>query len=187
MCTGGGGSVSIENQSDEDLALYQAPVAQEAGIDEEGNPIYSYGENHTYEQDAYDQAQAEIGRRQQLRDQLAAQAAERENIFSRQQQQANEMQQQQQAEIQRQGELQRQAEQDRLAQEKQIGRERLATQAMSQSMQVLARAGKTTAAPAAQVTRSAQPRSTPRATSGSQGLRIGSSVTAPGTGLNIGG
>ena len=91
-----------------------------------------------------------------------------------------------QEETQRQGQLQQQAEQDRLGQEQQIGRERMAGQAMSQSMQVLGRAGKSGTAPTAQVTRG-QARTKVRATSGSQGLRIGSSVTAPGIGLNIGG
>ena len=186
MCTGGGGYGSIESYSDEDLASYQAPVGQLAGYDEEGSPLYSYGENHTYEQDVYDQAQAEIARRQQIREQLETIAAERQATLEDQQRQMREMQQQQQTEMQRQGQLQQQAGRDRIAQEEQIGRERMATQAMSQSMDVLARAGKTTAAPAAQVTRG-QDRARVRATSGSQGLRIGSSVTAPGTGLNIGG
>ena len=90
-----------------------------------------------------------------------------------------------QEETQRQGQLQQQAEQDRLGQEQQIGRERTASQAMSQSMQVLGRAGKSGTAPTAQVTRG-QARTKVRATSGSQGLRIGSSAAAPGTGLNIG-
>jgi hypothetical protein len=186
MCSGGAGYGSIETQSDEELARYQAPVAQEAGIDEEGNPLYSYGENHTYEQNLYDQAQAEISRRQQVGEQLETIAAERQATLEDQQRQMREMQQQQQREMQRQGQLQQQAEQDRLGQEQQIGRERMASQAMSQSMQVLGRAGKSGTAPTAQVTRG-QARAKVRATSGSQGLRIGSSVTAPGIGLNIGG
>ena len=97
MCGGGGGFAPIESYSDEDLASYQAPVAQEVGLDENGNMIYEFGENHTYEQNAYDQAQVEIGRRQQVRDQLAAQAAERENIVQTQRDQAAEMERQQSA------------------------------------------------------------------------------------------
>lgn len=188
MCTGGGGYGPIESYSDEDLASYQAPVGQLAGYDEEGSPLYSYGENHTYEQDVYDQAQAEIVRRQQVREQLETIAAERQATLEDQQRQMREMQQQQQTEMQRQDQLQQQAGRDRIAQEEQIGREHMASQAMSQSMQVLGRSNKGAAAsaPTAQVTRG-QDRARVRATSGSQGLRIGSSVTAPGTGLNIGG
>lgn len=129
------------------------------------------------EQQRRDDLRAANERLSQQRQAAMAQVAEKQG-------QAEE---QQQAEIQRQGELQRQVDQDRLAQEQQIGRERMAGQAMSQSMQVLGRAGKSTAAPAAQVTRGTQSRSAPRATSGSQGLRIGSAAAAPGTGLNIGG
>lgn len=186
MCVGGAGSLPLESYSDEELASYLAPVAQEVGLDENGNMTYSFGENYTYEQDTYDRAQAEIERRQQLRDQLAEQAAERQSIFTDQQRQAKEMQQQQDAEIVRQGGLQQQAAQDRLAQEQQIGRERVATQAVSQSMQVLGRAGKSGTAPTAQMARG-QTRTRARGASGGQGLRIGSSAAAPGTGLNIGG
>ena len=93
---------------------------------------------------------------------------------------------QQQQEAQRQAELQRQAEQARIAQQQQLARERLATQAASQSMQVLGKAGATTAAPTAQTTRASKGAARVRTTSGSQGLRIGSSATAPGAGLNIG-
>ena len=93
---------------------------------------------------------------------------------------------QQQEETQRQVQVQEQAEADRIAQEQQVARERMATQAASQSMQVLGKAGATTAAPTAQVTRGNKARAKVRATSGTQGLRIGSSVAATGAGLNIG-
>jgi hypothetical protein len=54
-------------------------------------------------------------------------------------------------------------------------------------MQVLGARKATATAPVAQSTRAARGPSRARATTGSQGLRIGSSATAPGTGLNIGG
>ena len=195
MCSGAGGADNggqdwYQTRSEEELLAYQQPVNrpmydgegnQLSYVDENGQTVYRYEENPDYnlQQQEYQEAQTELQRRALVRD--------RETAFAAVTQQQQEMQQQQQAEIQRQGELQAQVGQDRLAQEEQIGRERMAGQAMSQSMQVLGRAGKTTAAPVAQVTRRTQSRSTPRATSGSQGLRIGSSVTAPGTGLNIGG
>ncbi len=96
------------------------------------------------------------------------------------------------AEVARQKESDRQVaeqqkiETERVAQQQMLAMQRLATQAVTQSMQVLSRIGGGMAAPAAQFTRAAQPRAKVRATSGSQGLHIGSSVTAPGTGLNIG-
>lgn len=93
---------------------------------------------------------------------------------------------QQQEEAQRQVQLQEQAEQARIAQEQQLARERMATQAASQSMQVLGKAGATTAAPTAQTTRGSKGAARVRTTSGTQGLRIGSSVAATGAGLNIG-
>ena len=95
-------------------------------------------------------------------------------------------QEQQLAETQRQTELQRQTEQARIAQQQQLARERLATQAASQSTQVLGKAGATTAAPTAQTTRGSKGAARARTTSGTQGLRIGSSVAATGAGLNIG-
>ena len=138
MCSGGGGSVSIENQSDEDLASYQAPVAQEAGLDEYGNMTYSFDENYTSEQNAYDQAQAEIDRRQQVRDQLAAQAAERENILKIQRDQAVEMEQQQTAIVTQQ---QEQAAQLQTQQAERVTGIRAAGNAVTQSLQILGRQG----------------------------------------------
>lgn len=90
-----------------------------------------------------------------------------------------------QEEFDRQAAEQQKIETERVAQQQMLAMQRLATQAVTQSMQVLSRSGEGMAAPAAQVTRAAQPRAKVRATSGSQGLRIGSSVTAPGIGLNI--
>ena len=138
------------------------------------------GNNNQADQDRQNQLAAE---RQQELDRLAAtRQAEAVRIAEAQRQ----AQVQQQQEAQRQAELQRQAEQARIAQEQQLARERLATQAASQSMQVLGRAGATTAAPTAQTTRANKGAARVRTTSGSQGLRIGSSATAPGAGLNIG-
>lgn len=130
--------------------------------------------------------QAEQQRRTDLRasyKQLAeTRSAEQARVAEAQKQ----AQVQQQEETQRQVQLQEQVEADRIAQEQQIGRERMATQAASQSMQVLGKAGATTAAPTAQTTRGSKGAARVRTTSGSQGLRIGSSVAATGAGLNIG-
>jgi hypothetical protein len=57
---------------------------------------------------------------------------------------------------------------------------------VSQSMQVLGAKRATSTAPTAQSTRGVRGRARVRATSGSQGLRIGESATAAGAGLNIG-
>jgi hypothetical protein len=132
------------------------------------------------------QIEAEQQRRTDLRasyKQLAeTRSAEQARVAEAQKQ----AQVQQQEEAQRQVQLQEQAERDRVVQQQQLARERLATQAASQSMQVLGRAGATTAAPTAQTTRANKGAARVRTTSGSQGLRIGSSATAPGAGLNIG-
>ena len=136
------------------------------------------------QQNAMREARAEQERRDSLRAANERLSQQRQTAIAQTAEAQKQAEGQQQAETQRQGQLQQQVEQDRLAQEQQVGRERMATQAMSQSMQVLGRGDKGTAAPTAQVTRG-QARAKVRATSGSQGLRIGSSVTAPGTGLNI--
>ena len=128
---------------------------------------------------------AEQERRNNLRAANQQLADQRQSVLTQVAEQKKEAEVQQRAETQRQDQLQQQAEQDRIAQEEQIGRESTASQAMSQSMQVLSRAGKSTTAPTAQVTRGRAPTRV-RGASGSQGLRIGSSAAAPGTGLNIG-
>jgi hypothetical protein len=91
-----------------------------------------------------------------------------------------------QKEFDRQAAEQQKIETERVAQQQMLAMQRLATQAVTQSMQVLSGIGGNMAAPAAQVTRAARPRAKVRATSGSQGLRIGESATAAGAGLNIG-
>lgn len=130
--------------------------------------------------------QAEQQRRTDLRGaykQLAETRSAEQTRVAEAQKQA---QVQQQEETQRQVQVQEQAEADRIAQEQQVARERMATQAASQSMQVLGKAGATTTAPTAQTTRGSKGAARVRATSGTQGLRIGSSVAATGAGLNIG-
>jgi hypothetical protein len=183
MCIGGdggGGYVPIESQSDEDLALYQAPSAQEAGLDEYGNMTYSFDENYTSEQNAYDQAQAEIDRRQQVRDQLAAQAAERENILQIQRDQAVEMEQQQTAIVTQQ---QEQATQLQTQQAERVTGIRAAGNAVTQSLQILGRQGgkqAPTAATTAPAGKKAVSRMAP-----SSGLRIGSTQAGSGAGANV--
>jgi len=181
MCGGGGGgSVPIENQSDEDLASYQAPVGQLAGYDEEGNPIYEYGENYGSEVEQYNSAQAEIDRRQQLRDQLAAQATERENVLQIQRDQAVEMEQQQTAIVTKQ---QEQAAQLQTQQAERVTGIRAAGNAVTQSLQILGRQGgkqAPTAATTAPAGKKAVSRMAP-----SSGLRIGSTQAGSGAGANV--
>jgi uncharacterized protein (DUF3084 family) len=182
MCSGGGGggSVSIENQSDEDLALYQAPVGQLAGYDEEGNPIYEYGENYGSEVEQYNSAQAEIDRRQQVKDQLAAQAAARENILKTQQEQAAEMEQQQAAIVTQQ---QEQATQLQAQQTERLTGIRTVGSAVTQSLRILGKQ-QTKQGPTAAATapggRKAVSRMAP-----SSGLRIGSTQAGSGAGANV--
>ena len=135
---------------------------------------------------AQDAALAEQKKRDDLRslnDQLAKeQQAEVDRITEAQRQ----AELQQEAELQRQAELQQQVNQARVAQEERIGRQRLATQAVSQSMEVLSNRSTVATAPTAAVSR--KPSSGRRRVASSSGeLRIGSASQAPGAGLNIGG
>jgi hypothetical protein len=182
MCGGGGGGyVPIENQSDEQLQGYGAPGGVETGYyDDYGNPIYSYGENYDSELEQYNSAQAEIQRRQQAKDQLAAQAVERENILKAQREQAVEMERQQ-AEIVAQQQAQA-AEMERQQTERLAGI-RTAGSAVTQSLQILGKQpGKQapTAAAAAPSGKKAVSRMAP-----SSGLRIGSTQAGSGAGANV--
>ena len=182
MCSGGGGYGSIQDQSDEDLASYQPPTGVVAGYDEEGNPIYEYGENHTSDQEAYDQAQAEIGRRQGIKDQQAAIAAERQAAVEEQQRQMEELQRQQQAEVVRQEGLTKQFETDRAAQQLQIAGTRAASQSVAQSLQILSKQN-TRQAPTAVVAKRKGPQAGARNTAAA--LRMGSISSGSGAGPNL--
>jgi uncharacterized protein (DUF3084 family) len=183
MCTGGGGGGygPIESYSDEDLAAYQAPVAQEAGLDEYGNMTYSLGENHTYEQNAYDQAQAEIDRRQQVRDQLAAQAAERENVLQIQRDQVAEMERQQSAIVTQQ---QQQATQLQAQQTERLAGIRTAGSAVTQSLQILGKQ-QTKQGPTASIAKKPGVRVASGRRSAASSLQIGSTGSTPGAGANL--
>ena len=92
-----------------------------------------------------------------------------------------------QEQLQRQAAQQQQIEAQRLAQQQMLAMRRLATQAATQSMQVLEANAGSYRTPVAQMTRRPQGGPRVRATAGSQGLRIGSLGRGPGVGLNIGG
>ena len=180
MCSGGGGGGSIESYSDEELASYQAPTGVVAGYDEEGNPIYEYGENHTSDQQAYDQAQAEIGRRQAIKDQLAAQAAERENTLRVQQEQAAEMGRQQAEIIAKQ---QEQATQLQAQQAARVAGIQTAGSAVTQSLQILGKQ-QTKQGPTASVAKKPGTQVAGRRTA-ARSLQIGSTSSTPGAGPNL--
>jgi hypothetical protein len=194
MCGGGGGGgyTPIENQSDEQLQGYGAPSQGIPVLDENGNQVsYSddYGnqifltnpnENYDGELEQYNSAQAEIQRRQQVKDQLAAQAAERENILKAQQAQAVEMERQQAAIVAQQ---EAQATQLQAQQTERLAGIRTAGSAVTQSLQILgkqqAKQGPTAAA-AAPAGKKAVSRMAPNS-----GLRIGSTQAGSGAGANV--
>ena len=192
MCTGGFTQQVAGNAqkagSGGNWSLQSAPTAFDPDLEQAwkgtltGNgsrpPSINYGKRK--------EIQAEQQRRTDLRTSYKQLAETRSAEQARVAEAQKQAQVQQQEEAQRQVQLQEQAERDRIAQQQQLARERLATQAASQSMQVLGKAGATTAAPTAQTTRASKGAARVRTTSGSQGLRIGSSATAPGAGLNIG-
>lgn len=167
----------------------------------------------------WQQAQVELKRRQDIKDQIAKQNQERENIFKTQndemerlkkaQEDAQAEQQKTIADLasQRDAEMarlsaakagqeaamaqQRQQQEaalagQRAAQELAITQEQLGTQAVSQSMRVLAMQGAQGAAPTAQQTRGRAATRT-RANAATNDLRIGSSGRGSGVGVNIGG
>ena len=183
MCGGGGGGgyVPIENQSDEQLQGYGAPSQQEVGTDDYGNPIYSYDENYDSQLSDYNSAQAEIQRRQQVKDQLAAQAAERENILKAQREQAVEMERQQ-AEIVSQ--QQAQAAQLQAQQAERVAGIRTAGSAVTQSLQIL---GKQQAkqGPTASIAKKPGVQVASGRRSAANSLQIGSTGSTPGAGANL--
>jgi hypothetical protein len=179
MCSGGGGAYPIESQTDEELASYQAPTAQEAGFDEYGNPIYSYGENYDNDLAAYNQAQAEIARRQQIKDQLAAQAAERENSLRIQREQAAQMQQQQTAIM---AEQEAQATQLQAQQSERLGSIRAAGTAVTQSLRIL---GQSSGKQAPTAAMASKPKAARGARASTASLRMGSTSQGTGSGANI--
>ena len=168
MCGGGGGGgyVPIENQSDEQLQGYGA------GTDEWGNPVYD--EN-------YESAQAELQRRQQVKDQLAAQAAERENILRTQREQAAEMERQQAAIVAQQ---QAQAAEMERQQAERVAGIRTAGSAVTQSLQIL---GKQQAkqGPTASIAKKPGVQGAGGRRSAASSLQIGSTGSTPGAGANL--
>jgi hypothetical protein len=194
MCGGGGGGgyTPIENRSDDELRGMGAPSRDIPVLDENGNGSFYYddwgsqifqtnpNENYDSQLEEYNSAQAELQRRQQVKDQLAAQAAERENILKAQREQAAEMERQQAAII-----AQQEAEATRLQaqQAERVAGIRTAGNAVTQSLQILGnQPGKQapTAASAAPNDKKATARMAP-----ASGLRIGSTQTGSGAGANV--
>ena len=194
MCGGGGGGgyTPIENRSDDELRGMGAPSRDIPVLDENGNQI-SYSddydnqifltnpnENYDSELEEYNSAQAEIQRRQQVKDQLAAQAAERENILKAQREQAVEMERQQAAIVAQQ---EAQATQLQAQQTERLAGIRAAGSAVTQSLQIL---GKQQAkqGPTAAATAPADKKAVSRMAPNS-GLRIGSTQAGSGAGANV--
>jgi hypothetical protein len=170
-----------------------APSRDNPVLDENGNQITywnDYGgyqvfqtnpnENYDSQLEEYNAAQAELQRRQQVKDQLAAQAAERENILKAQQAQAVEMERQQAAIVAQQ---EAQATQLQAQQTERLAGIRTAGSAVTQSLQILgkqqAKQGPTAAA-ATPAGKKAVSRMAP-----SSGLRIGSTQSGSGAGANV--
>jgi hypothetical protein len=106
MCSGGDGYTSIENISDGELRGIGAPSKDIPVLDENGNQLSYFddfnnqvfqsnpNENYDSQLEQYNAAQAELQRRQQINDQLSAQAAEREAAIAESQGQAEAIKQQ---------------------------------------------------------------------------------------------
>jgi len=194
MCGGGGGGgyTPIENQSDEQLQGYGAPSQGIPVLDENGNQVsYSddYGnqifltnpnENYDGELEQYNSAQAEIQRRQQVKDQLAAQAAERENILKAQREQAAEMERQQAAIVAQQ---QAEATQLQAQQAERVAGIQTAGAAATQSLRILGQQPKQQG-PTAQTSKRSGTQVAGRRTAASS-LQIGSIGSTPGAGANL--
>jgi hypothetical protein len=191
MCSGGSGPIPIENLSDEDLQGYVAPSQGIPVLDENGNQISyvdDYGnqifltnpnENYDSELEQYNSAQAEIARRQQIKDQLAAQAAERENSLKIQREQAAQMQQQQTAIFTQQ---QEQATRLQAQQSERLGSIRAAGTAVTQSLQIL---GQSSGKQAPTAAMSSKPKAARGARASTASLRMGSTSQGTGSGANI--
>ena len=122
-------------------------------------------------------------RRNDLKAQNAAIKTQREAAVAEQQKQMVTLQQQQQAEVVRQAEQTRQFERDRAAQQLQIAGTRAASQAVSQSLQILSSQKNGQQAPTAAVAKRKGQQARPRTAATS--LRIGSTSSAAGAGPNI--
>jgi hypothetical protein len=174
-----------------------APSRDIPVLDENGNQVTywdDYGgrqvfetnpnENYDSQLDEYNAAQAELQRRQQISDQLAAQAAERKAVIEAQQQQMADMQKQQDEEVKRQQAQAADLQAQQTAQELKIGQMQDSASTVANSMRILALApdNKT---PTAAVTKSNAARGAgPTATASK--LRIGSTGRTPGVGTNLG-
>ena len=147
-------------------------------------PVFGTRQTNKYNEDlvAYNEAQAELQRRQVIKDQQAAIAAERQAAVEEQQRQMEELQRQQQAEAVRQEGLTKQFERDRAAQQVQIAGTRAASQAVSQSLRILSAQG-TKQAPTAVIAKRKGPQAGPRNTAAV--LRMGSTSSSAGSGPNI--
>lgn len=122
---------------------------------------------------------------EQQQAQLNQIAAERAQVVEQQQAELARLQQQQMQAAQGQAAQSAQLETQRQQQQQTLDQARLATQSVAASMRVL-QTQPATKAPTAQTTRQ-RATGLPRATSGSQSLRIGNTAVAPGVGMNIGG
>jgi hypothetical protein len=121
-------------------------------------------------------------RRNDLKAQNEAIKVQREAAVADQQKQMVTLQQQQQAEVVRQAEQTRQFERDRAAQQQQIAGTRAASQAVSQSLQILSSQSGQQAPTAVEAKRKGQ-QARPRTAATS--LRMGSTSSAAGAGPNI--
>ena len=200
MCSGSSGPVPLQQRPDDQLMAIAKPVhpterptlsgkpvrapifAQKAATPV--GPVFGTRQTNKYNEDlvAYNEAQAELQRRQVIKDQQAAIAAERQAAVEEQQRQMEELQRQQQAEAVRQEGLTKQFETDRAAQQVQIAGTRAASQAVSQSLRILSAQG-TKQAPTAVIAKRKGPQAGPRNTAAA--LRMGSISSGSGAGPNI--
>ena len=200
MCGGSSGPVPLQQRPDDQLMAIRNPVhpterptfsgkpvrapifAQKAATP--AGPVFGTRQTNKYNEDlaAYNKAQAELQRRQVIKDQQAAIAAERQAAVEEQQRQMEELQRQQQAETVRQGEQSAQFERDRAAQQLQIAGTRAASQSVAQSLQILSKQNGQQA-PTAVIAKRKGPQAGPRNTAAA--LRMGSTSSSAGSGPNI--
>ena len=200
MCGGSSGPVPLQQRPDDQLMAIRKPVhpterptfsgkpvrapifAQKAATP--AGPVFGTRQTNKYNEDlaAYNKAQAELQRRQVIKDQQAAIAAERQAAVEEQQRQMEELQRQQQAEVVRQEGLTQQFERDRAAQQLQIAGTRAASQSVAQSLQILSKQNTKQAPTAAVGKRKGQLTGAGAATAA---LRMGSTSSGSGAGPNI--